>query len=256
MSEDNQVILYEGSPLERIASSNIVLRTDKPLMDQKRLFLASDVIVGEYGVTGFVIVDSKPENRWISYTEGDKTGVIWDTEYHSLEFVIYGINEPLRKVHFVNTNEGFKMIRYFILPSNVSQFFTTDKFLGDPMIDKCCREGTLPEEFDEVVVNPVYAFRGEEREIIDRIIERISPNLQKIGESRFAWEDFGHQVYFSFHPWQTYKPVLEAGEESVVRAVRNFDQFLSKFDERKKLQRRDLEIQGALEYKGVLPPSE
>ncbi|MFH1316686.1 MAG: hypothetical protein ABII01_04155 [Candidatus Woesearchaeota archaeon] len=256
MSEDNQIILYEGSPLERIASSDIVLRTDKPLMEQKRLFLASDVVVGEYGVTGFVVVDNKPEKRWISYTEGDKTGVSWDPEYHSLEFTMYGLDEPLRKAHFANTDEGFKMIRYFILPSNVSQFFRTDKFLGYPMIDKCCREGTLPEEFDEVEVNPVYAFHGEEREIIDRIIERISPNLQQIGESRFSWEDFGHQVYFSFHPWQTYKPVLEAGEESVVRAVRNFDQFLSRFDERKKLQRRDLEIQGAQEYKGVLPPSE
>ena len=257
MGQDNQIILYEGSPLERITTSDIVLRSDAPLMKQKRFYLASDVVVGEYGVTGFVIVDNKPEDRWISYTDGDKTGVSWDPKYHNVEFLLHGIKgNTFRESHFVNTSQGFKMIRYFVLPSNVRSFFIADKYLGEPMIDKCACEGAIPDEFDELKAYPVYAFeKREEREIIDRILEHINPKLEKIGESRFSWEDFGHHVYFSFHPWQVYKPVLEAGEESIVRAVRNFDQFLSRFDERKLLQRRDLEIKGAQEYKGVLPPS-
>ena len=255
MSERNQVILYEGSPLERITASNIVLRRDKPLIEQKRLFLASDVVVGEYGVTGFVVVDNKPEDRWLSYTDGDELGVRWG-ENDSVHFMIWKEEDPNRLLHYLDTSQGFKMIRYFILPSNVSAFFGTDRYLGGPMIDKCACEGAIPNEFDEVKINPNYAFNGEERELIDRIIEHINPRLEQIGESRFSWEDFGHHVYFSFHPWQVYRPVLEIGEESIVRAVKNFDQFLSRFDERKKLQRRALEIEGAQEYKGILPPQE
>lgn len=258
MGEDNQIILYEGSPLERIATSDIFLRRDKPLMEQKRLYLASDVVVGEYGVTGFVVVDNQPGKRWISYTDGDKTGVPWGDDPNRLEFKLWGItDDPQRLAHFVSTDKGFKMIRYFVVPSNVRDFFRADRYLGEPMIDKCACEGAIPDEFDEQKVNTVYAFRErEERELIDRIVEHINPKLQQIGELRLAWEDFGHHVYFSFHPWQVYRPVLEVGEESVIRAVRNFDKFLSRFDERKKLQRRNLEIEGAQEYKGVLPPSE
>lgn len=144
------------------------------------------------------------------------------------------------------------MIRYFILPNNVKDFFRKDKFLGYPMIDKCCREDTLPEEFDETEVNPVYAFNGEEIETVDMIITGISPKLEQIGELRFSWEDFGHHPYFSFHPWQVYKPVVEVGEESIVKAIKNFDNFLSRFDQKRILQKRTLEIKGSQEYKSIL----
>ena len=242
----NSLMLYEGSPLERIAASTIVqVNKDYVPMSQQRLYLVSDVVVGEYGVTGFVIVDHKPEDRWISYTDYDKAGVFWDPKHHALEFALYGWNDPSRIAHYANTSEGFKMIRYFVLPHNVREFFRSDAFLGDAMIDKCCREDTLPEELDETEVNPIIAFRGEERETVDRILAAISPRLGQIGESRLSWEDFGHQVYFSFHLWQSYKPVLEAGKESVFRAIRNFDRFLSRFDSKAVLKKRDLEIQGA-----------
>lgn len=257
MGENNKVILYQGAPLEKIAASEIVLVSkDKPLMEQQRMFLASDIVVGEYGVAGFVLVDNQPEDRWLSYDDGSKTGVPWcDTD--SLHFVIWKDKEPHRLSHYIDTSQGFKMIRYFVLPSNIKEFFKTDKYLGEPVIDKCVCDGTLPEDFDEEKVNPFYAFReGKERELINKIVSHINPRFEQIGELRFSWEDFGHHVYFSFHPWQVYKPVLEAGEESVIRAVRNFDECLSRFDNRKKLQKKILEVEQAQEYMGVLPPEE
>src|SRR3989338_2966576 len=99
MGQDNQIILYEGSPLERITTSDIVLRSDAPLMKQKRFYLASDVVVGEYGVTGFVIVDNKPEDRWISYTDGDELGVRWG-ENDSVHFMIWKEEDPNRLLHY------------------------------------------------------------------------------------------------------------------------------------------------------------
>ena len=84
------------------------------------------------------------------------------------------------------------------------------------------------------------------------IIAGISTKLEQIGELRLSWEDFGHHPYFSFHPWQVYKPVVEVGEESIVMAIKNFDQFLSRFDQKKVLQKRTLEIEGSQEYKSIL----
>ncbi|MBI2632243.1 hypothetical protein HYW75_04525 [Candidatus Pacearchaeota archaeon] len=239
--ERQEIILYKNKPLERITASNIVLREETPLMKEKRLFLASDVIVGEYGITGFVAVDNKPEDRWWSYTEGDRIGVKWSVEDSPL-LVAWKVSNPKRLSHYINTSTGFKMIRYFVLPSSVQEFFRRDKFLGDPLINKCAREGTILEEFDEVLVNPTYAFSGEQRELIDGILEHINPRLEKIGESRLSWEDYGHAVYFSFHPWQEYKPILEIGQESIMNSVLNFDKFLSHFDQRKTLKKRVLEL--------------
>ncbi len=126
------------------------------------------------------------------------------------------------------------------------------------MIDKCCMEGTIPEDFDEVKPDrPDYAFwlvdKGE-LDVIDAIVASINPDLANSPETAYRYD--GRHVYFSFHPWQLYKPAVEAGEESVVRAIRNFDIFLSRFDARGQLQRRELEITIATSYVGVLPPSE
>lgn len=260
MEDTNQVIVYQGSPLERVAASQLVMPETFMMMEQKKLYLASDVIIGKYGIVGMVIVDSRPEKRWYSYTNSDWTGVSMDAEADDPDFLLarHGIEsyDSYRKAHFFDTDKGFKMIRYFILPENVREFFKRDSYLGDPLIDKCCREGTLPAEFDEVVVNPSLGFRDEDREVIDMILGQISPSLEKIGQHRFSWEDFGHHLYFSFHPWQHYKPVAQAGEEAVVRAVKNFDSVLRRFDEREVLQKRDLQVDGAIEYKGILPPSQ
>lgn len=248
------VILYEGSPLEKIAASSIVLNNSE-LMKSERIFLASDVIIGEYGVTGFVLVDNKPENRWRSYTDGEWTGVTFKPNDIELPlFYSIGENSP-RLVHFVDTDKGFKMIRYFVLPSHVKEFFERDRHLGSPLIEKCCEEGTLPAEFDEVKVDLGYAFNGEQTDLINRILERVNPRFEKIPEV-MLWQNIGQHAYFSFHPWQHYKPVLQAGEEAVVRAIRNFDMILSRFDMRNTLAKRELKPEIAQPYAGVLPPVE
>ena len=255
---NNSVILYQGSPLERIAASGIVMAKNKPLIKSERIFLASDIIVGQYGVTGFVLVDNKPENRWVSYTDGDRTRITWRLPYDEDEFALMGIiDEPYRMAsHYINTSKGFKMIRYFILPNNVKEFFQRDRKLDEPLIEKCCEEGTLPGDFDEEKVNIALAFHGEERALVDRIIKNITPRFKRIGGLRLSWQDSGYHAYFSFHPWQHYKPVLEAGEESIVRAIKNFDTVLSRFDMNKRLTKRDLKTELAENYRGVLPPVE
>lgn len=243
------IVLYEGSPLERIAASAVGLETVAKPLKKPQIYLASDVIVGAYGVTGFVLVDIKPERRWVSYTNSDWFGVTFETSgNHLLKFEVE--SDPVRRAHFFDTNEGFKMIRYFIMPDNVQEFFTRDKFLGEPMVDKCCRDGTLPEDYDEDPVSSNHAIYDESGDILEAVLKTINPSF---GVPAFSTERMGHRIYFSFHSWQLYKPVLEVGEESVVRAIRNFDTFLSRFDQTKQLQRRELPLEAAVAYSRVLP---
>ncbi len=242
------VILYEGSPLERIAASSLVLSGKMPLAKAPQIYLASDVIVGKYGVTGLLLVDSKPKPRWESYTDGNWTGAVTDEK----SVLFMSEYDPIRYAHYMNTSSGFKMIRYFILPPEVAAFFRQDSFLGDPMIDKCCRDGTLPEDYDEVLVNSRYVESSDEGRFLTQIINSVNPAFAKDQEPRNN-PKFGQKVYFSFHLWQVYKPVTEVGEESIVRAITNFDRVLSQFDNRNILQQRQL-VSPSIEYRGVLPP--
>lgn len=243
----NQIILYEGSPLEVISNSSIVL-SGNSLMEQKRFYLASDVIVGRYGVTGFVIVDNRPEKRWVSYTDGSYSGVT----YKPKGYLGSGIEDKSRFLsHFVDTDTGFKMIRYFILPENIKEFFKRDEYLGDPMITKCCEQDTLPKEFDEVKATLIY-LSDNDQNLLKEIIRYISGGLKHIDEHSLFEAYYGHWVYFSFHPWQVYSPVIKAGEEGVIRSIRNFDNFLERFDRNAQLKKRDLQIETAQEYKGML----
>lgn len=121
--QDREIIPYQGQALEVIRSKGLIL-PDSPAA--KRFFLPSGAVVGRYGVIGFVMIDSKPENRYVSYTDGDWVGVTYREEDFKW---IYSDRNPS---HFLNTDTGFKMIRYFALPSAVRIFFEKDKFLGIP----------------------------------------------------------------------------------------------------------------------------
>ena len=181
---------------------------------------------------------------------------------HSLEHCIHlpdKIREdPIRLAHYINTDKGFKMIRYFLIPHNVKEFLLQDKFLGEPMIDKCCGETPMPEWFDEEKAIEVFeSFKGDDEgyRLISSVIEGITPKLKQIGETKFGKRDLRHEHYLSFHPWQFYQTVIQVGEASVIAAIGNFDKILSMLDGRGTLMRRDLQTTGAQEYRLALPQS-
>lgn len=228
------VVLYQGAPLEQIGTRALIFPGGR--QQESRFFLPEDIVVGRYGVIGFLVIDKTPEQRWVSYTSYDWTGV----EVRDYDASWRGGNAT----HFLNTDQGFKMVRYFILPPSVGDFFAKDKFLGEPLIDKCCREGTLPEEFDEEKAYPNIAFwSGDEVQegLIRPVIKASLPELS--GDELFSY-DWGknQNSYVSFHPWQDFKYVIGEGQNSIHAAISNFDDVIGKFDTKQLLTPRDLRV--------------
>lgn len=229
--QDTRTIdLYKGQPLEVFKSRGLL----PDLEVSKRLFLPSGVIKGIYGVTGFIIIDKTPEDRFVGYTS-DLVGVTWSEKNFEIS------EEDIS--HFLNTKEGFKMIRYFALPPSVRSFFERDRFLGDPLIDKCCSED-IPKELDET--GPLrlgYAFssiyEGEVKEMVDNVLLHSNPQLTKdeLNDWKNPWEE---KAYISFHPWKDFQNILEIGSQSIYAAIFSFDRIIQQFDTNHIMKPREL----------------
>lgn len=206
--------------------------------ERKRFFLPTDVLISRYGVIGLMLLDTRPEQRWINYTDGEYIGIRTSEESVSFE----ERDDRVRLSHYIDTETGFKIIRYFVLPPVVSDFFKRDKFLGDPIIDKCCRDETLPEELDEIPADPTWAFgtySGGTEDFVDSIIQSACTNIKPEELQRYL-QRTNHRTYVSFHAWENLQEVQIEGEKSLVAALNNFDNVLERFDTKdvvpKKLQ--------------------
>lgn len=251
LEQGREVILYQDQPLEVIRSRSLAL-PDSPAA--RRFSPLSDVVVGRYGVTGFVIVDNRPEKRFVSYNDGDWVGLTYSEDERKHFHLSYPGQDP---AHFFDTDTGFKMIRYFALPPSVREFFKLDRFLGDPFIDKCCREGTLPEEFDEVPSAYKWAFwranEDEIRQVTNSVVLGVNPHVTK--EQLEDWNNpWREVVYLSFHPWRDLIHVLTAGVDSIYAAIHNFDEVISRFDRDRRLTPRALRLSVEQSRPLALPP--
>lgn len=227
------IIEYQGSHLEAIQTRSLVFAEGH--QKESRLFIPGDIAISRYGVIGFVIIDSKPEKRWISYQDYSAIGVP-----HETAAPIY--ND--KALHYTNTDHGFKMIRYFILPPKVGEFFAQDKFLGRPMIDKCCLDETLPEDFDESVANPSHLAFGDiysdgTEELLMTIARACYPQLTQ-DELKQYERNHNQYAYLSFHPNQDFQFATHEGQNAVYAALSNFDDFIARFDTNQTLEVRDL----------------
>lgn len=260
MTGENQIVLYEGSPLERVASSALIAR-NVGLVKLSRFFLGSDVFGSEYGIKGFLLMDTKPEKRWLNYTDNRDTGVPIEGMHGNQEELFgleweEGLERTVRTAHFLHTDKGFKMVRYFILPNEVYTLFKNQPMLGEPMIKQLTMTA-LEEQFDETDTDFKYAFdfasmRDKEQSRIDssgliNLLTTIHPESAgyKWYERKVdfgEWGNFGHRAFISFHPWPLYETVRQTGEASIVQALNSFDRFLSGGTVRHKLPRRELPV--------------
>jgi len=231
---ERSIVLYQGSPIERVDTRTLAFPEGR--QGDPRYFVPEDIVVSQYGVIGFLIVDKTPEQRWYSYDNSEWTGV-----------EVRNIGPDQNPSHFLNTDAGFKMIRYFMLPPTVGNFFARDRFLGEPMIDKCCREGTLPDEFDEIRADtPGFAFGlkagylfEEHQEFVRTVAKASFPDLTDEELDHYDWGK-NQYTYLSFHPWQDFKHVISRGMESLLAAMNNFDTVIERFDSKRVLTPRDL----------------
>ena len=170
-------------------------------------------------------------------------------------------------MHFLHTDNGLKMIRYFILPESVYELFNNQPILGEPMIKQLVMT-TLPDQFDETDTNLEYAFdfttnyrygdrtAEQDRASLANLLTTIHPESagyrwygREVGFGE--WGRFGHRAFVSFHPWPLYETVRQTGESSIVQALANFDRFLLGGMVKHDLPKRELPTGNATLY---LPP--
>ena len=214
---DTDIVLWQGG-----ITSLQLNQAATPLIFQPRFFLPSNIVVGRYGVVGMLVVDSKPRQRHTSYHDTEWTGVdieesdIWDLESYDL----------VRRAHFLNTDQGFSIIRAFALPSHVADLFARDRFLGDPFIEKCACDGTFDAPFDEeraaTNLNPV----DEALSLIEAVA---FAGWQTAGITDPKMSDWRQiRTWLSFHGWFAFTPAIEQGQLSLQRAIGNFDTLLQR----------------------------
>ena len=263
----SQIVLYEGSPLERIASRELIARNVE-LVKPSRFFLGSDVFSSNFGIKGFLLMDTKPEKRWLSYTDSRDVFVSIEGTAGNQEKDFgweweEGLERAVRTAHFLHTDMGFKMVRYFILPNDVYTLFKNQPILGEPMINQLIMTA-FPEQFDETNTDFQYAFSFTHYHYGDKTAEQDSIGLANllisvhpeaanyIGDRNNigmrGLGSNGHRAFVSFHPWPLYEPVRQAGEASIVGALGSFDRFLSGGMVRHTIEKRMLPTQNATPY--------
>ncbi len=245
---ETSLVLYEGMPLERIAAGAIVPYDTLKELVHSRFHIEGDVVIGDYGVTGFLIIDERPEKRWESYTDGNLWFVPHSTECGHLPE--QAITDPFRRAHYLNTDLGFKMIRYFLLPPKIKEYFEKDQFIGEGLIRKCCEEG-VPEFYDEEralrVFGALMAEPAEGERLVDGVVAGMRAHLEDIwkDERKNPYEvDFARHAYMSFHPGQHREDVVNFGKQSIMNVVGNFDRMIAMMDRGNSLQRQQLNREG------------
>lgn len=206
-------------PYLRVGSHAIAALEASETDPDNELYLAGDIVVGEYGVAAFNVVVPHPEERpsYFSVDEGPCG------PYHIRDFEGTPIGEnPMRLAHFLNTEQGFAAVRTVIAPTSVEDFLRGDRHLGPALVKKASLDGVMPGGFDEEERLPVWhalGYRTHE--------QRYEPFVERVKQAA-GFEDYARLcAYTSWHPYRAYNSVDAALREASTRTVRNFDQMLA-----------------------------
>lgn len=115
----------------------------------------------------------------------------------------------------------------------------------------------MPEELDEVIASGSYAYwladQNEINELTESVICSANPQVarEQLRDLNTRW---GESIYLSFHPWRDFEDVLRMGSDSIYSAIYNFDTVIERFDSKRVLTPRELQLdtEQELEYRPPL----
>ena len=234
---NRSVELYNGVAIERVPPSALVLpRTP-------RFSLATAIYVGRYGEVGMGIIDRRPEKRWTTYSDLDFIGS------HYTEADIEGdSNVRERPHHYLDTDQGFKVVRFVALPEAVNAFFVHERHIGAGLINKCIMD-TLPEEFDEVEAHQAWAFdaTGNSKVVKELLYAAVKLGNQTLidNKSTDGIADYvGRYPYVSFHKFEDEADVMNQVACSVPASLANLDSIIGLFGRTETMPPRYISLPG------------
>ena len=183
------------------------------------IYLGTDVFIGEYGVASYVLVVPRPLDRPTYFIAAEGPAGNWSEEELKLCHPdIY--EDPIRRAHFLDTEQGFGAVRVVSAPEVVRAKLGSDQFLGPAIVDKCSLEGIVPAEFDEERGLDIYYSLGIEN------LERFQRSINRV-EKAVGMNDYDTlRTYASWHSWRMYQPVMAEFTDAAVTTVAKFDQAL------------------------------
>lgn len=255
-----EVVVYEGSPLERVNAAEIAARRPELLVrGGEQVYLAGEVVVGDYGVAGCLIVDAHPEQRLVSY-EMDRDGwypsypgsyeeYLKDAERNHLSpegnmatfDMELDFDNPEHFARFVGTAGGFKVVRAFLTPRELkAQMDGLGKFVGPAVRQECFsgEEVTLvpnEERMEHWPGQDIGDTRSENWHFDSLMAEKLAAL-----EAALGLGDTNRDYYVSFHGWPWHKQVMDLAQASLQASIARVDQLLGSLDRRQTIATRGL----------------
>lgn len=252
----HDMVVYGGAPLERVTLDNLLATVPAKARDVN---LASDIFTNEYGMIGFLLVDYLPGEGRGYWPEGWGWEA-FEKEWEGSDGFDKGKDNLRAKCKYISFPGTLKIIRYFIMPDIIGDFFRSDRYLGEPMIEKITKEDLIPDEWwnpddwNEHKV-PWIGLNEDKKAQYREVIE----DIEGIAKWKYdPWPGENHIAYQSFHLYQDFTIIRDIAQESVVKALIKFNQFLGRFDQKGKLNqiRRELNREGAQVYPTLLLPED
>ena len=209
---EQEVLKFSAAQLEAARSGEVVV------VDE--CYLATDVYQGEQGVASFGIVLPYPEPRPFYFIAEEGPAGSYDEEITNRRVG----DDPIRRLHYMDTDRGFAVVRVTVAPEVVVGKLRQDRFLGPAVIDKCCEEGTVPAEFDEELQLPVSDALGHEKnDQLTVVEERLMTRLREATGMTYRVL----REYPSWHGYRMYAAVSGQIAEGCRATVANFDTILA-----------------------------
>jgi|GEM_PF-7020450 len=270
---------YQGELPELITSAQIDQQLNPEMLELRpALSLVGEVQVSQYGAICFTLLDSKPENRVTNKNPGNDYYMYEGSDDDPGEE--FGEPDPFEvSSRFYRTRDGFKIIRYTIIPEPLLEVLRTNKWVGPAVLNQAFEDGVTPDEFleeatplDEAFFTHSTGRQNQElgRQIFNDKIQYLQEILQQLdgsaeypimrsqvdcsggvdwwlGSPGRATADLkfpgNHRAYMSFHPWVYLGKVQAELPGMAKRTLDNIDELMRMMVDRDGKMLEDLRAQ-------------
>ena len=220
MTDFGEIIAFRDTHDQRLVqlpAAELDTMQEEELAINHQAYLGTDVFQGMYGVTSFGIVVPRPHNRPRYYSAQE--GPCGDYEEEDVDYT-----DLVRKAHFLNAELGFAVVRTVIAPVEVVTKLRSDRYLGVAVVDKCCLDEVLPEDFDEDhELDLSAALRHDKAEAVDITQKRVQAEVEATTGHMYT----AIREYPSWHGYRMYNSVMTDITEACKATVANFDELLT-----------------------------
>jgi hypothetical protein len=217
-----ELVPFQDSTQLVLSAASMELVNQGETVGSEQVYLATDMIQGQYGQTAFGLVIPRPGRARPSYYSAEE-GPCGDYDNVSTDERLYrSPQDTLRHAHYYNTLQGFVMLRTVALPKSLSRTLGADKFLGPAVLDKSCLEDTInPDDFDEEyglwIRDSIGWTMSDDHlsPVEDRLMQRLAD---------VHGEDYGiARQYVSWHSYRAYAQTVEATAQASRATVANLN---------------------------------